>query len=160
MEIIDSNLSAAINLLDTDLTGVDISRPMIAKGTVEFVISEIRVEQNKAKTGDNCNIVLKTVNKEKAAVAKQGAGGDIVNPGFTLIHTISLTTTEKYDAEAIKRNLKGFRHAVTGLETGAFGPVDQYLGKHVFASVGIDEDESGKFPPKNEIRRFVPAKKA
>ena len=138
-----------IDILSANLTDVDISRPMLAAGVVDLVVSEMKVEPNKTGDKQNLNIVFKTVNNERSVK------GDTLNPGFTLFHTVSLTPTEKYTVDRIGQSLKSIRVAATGDTSGSFAPVDQYVGKVLTAKVYVEEDKNGVYPAQNRIKQFV-----
>lgn len=138
-----------IDILSADLSSVDVSRPMLAAGVVELVVSDLKVEPNKDGTKQNLNMVLKTTSNERSS------RGDTLSPGFTLFHTVSLTPTEKYTAERIGQSLKGIRLAATGESGGTFAPIDQYIGKTLTAKVYVEEDKNGVYPAQNRIKSFV-----
>ncbi len=138
-------------LLETDLTSVDILRPLIKPGPVEFEVSDIKKEKTK-KQKNTLTITLKTINMEKSVK------NEVINPGFVLTHRISLDETEKYDSTRIMQELKKFRAGVTGNEKGSFMPLDQYLHLHVIGSVSVESDDTGEYPDQNRIRSFTKVK--
>lgn len=142
-----------MGILDTDLTSVDISRPLLSKGAVRFVVSELKVEPSKDGSKENLTITLKTDQDHK------DVKGNPIRPGFMLTHRISLTPTEKYPEDRIAAELKRFRLAVTGEDSGSFAPLDQYVGKNVDANVDVESDPDGKYPDQNRVRWILPSKK-
>lgn len=138
-----------IDILTSDLTTVDVSRPLLAAGVVELSVAEMKVEPNKDGSKQNLNITFKTVNNERSTK------GDVLNPGMVIFHTISLTPTEKYTSDRIMQSLKMLRTAITGDKGGAFAPVDQYLGKTLSAKIFVDEDKNGVFPTQNRVKTFI-----
>lgn len=139
-----------LNILNEDLTTVDTSRPLLAKASIDLQVASLKLEPNKAGTGQNINIMFKTVNPERST------SQETINPGFPVFHTMSVTPTEKFTPDMIKKNLRLFQVACDGESAaGKFGDGQQYVGKTLTAIVGIREDASGSYPPSNTISRFV-----
>jgi len=134
-------------LLDDDLSDVDTSFPLLAEGVYDMVIKEVKLEENKAKTGNN--VVIKVATTVPAKSVK----GEHLNPGMVLTNYISTVEVPgKYDRDAIKRNLATFVQA-TGLG-GAINPMDRFKDKIVRCKVKVRPPE-GQYEAANDIR-FVP----
>jgi hypothetical protein len=147
-----------MNLLTTDLTNVDISRPLLPKGgPVRLTITEMKVEKSKDGQKDLLVTTFKTVFKCKSAPNSQGATVDL-NPGFTMIDRMTLTPSEKRSEEQILGDLARRRSEILGSAAGSFMPLEQYLNKQVDAMIGIEVDESGAFGDQNRIKKLAPVK--
>lgn len=139
----------SIDILNQDLSSVDTSRPLLAAGNVELTVAEMKVEPNKKQTGQNLNIVFKTVNSERSVK------GETIAPGFPVFHTVSLTPTEKYTPESIQRSIKSLLEGLYGHANcpKTFGTTDDHLSKTCTAKLIVEE--SDQYPPSNRINRFV-----
>lgn len=158
-----------MNLLNEDLTKVDISRPVLKKGgPLRFVVAEMKKEKTKAtanQSDDKASWMLVTT--FKTVFPWEGTKeGERINAGFTLTERVMLTPTEGKgdkrgrDEEMILKDLKRLRMAILGEEKGSVGnflPLDQYLRKEVDAIIDIEEDESGQYGPQNRLRKMQPA---
>tara|TARA_R110000787_G_scaffold8323_5_gene27794 strand:- start:401 stop:844 length:444 start_codon:yes stop_codon:yes gene_type:complete len=138
-------------LLNEDLGDIDTSRPILKETIATMRVKEMQVKSNKAETGNNLEITLVTME------TLPNRKGDDVNANFPVFDIISLTPTEKYDADAIKRRLKEVRVAVHGPGEGAFGTPAEYIGLELEVKIGIQEDKTGKYSDRNVIKRYLPA---
>lgn len=131
----------------TDLSSVETGYPVLPAGLYEVTVAEIKTEANKAQTGHNLKMKLTLVN---GATDREGKP---VNPGFPLFDLISLVKTEKYDPlPALAR----FREAATGTKSGAFMPLEQYMGATLIAQVKIES--STEYGDRNRIVRYTQKK--
>src|ERR1041385_995658 len=87
--------------LDFNINDVDTARPRVPAAVYEFQVDKARVEQNKAKNGELLILDLKPTQP------LQATSGETIQ-SFALIHRISLTPTENYPVDSIKRNLASF----------------------------------------------------
>jgi hypothetical protein len=136
-------------LLSTDMSKVDTSFPLIKEGLYDVVVDDISLVDNKAKTGKNIMIKLKTT------AQTQDVKGNVMNPGMVLTTYIALAESEKYDKEAIKRNVATFVQSV-GQGITQLAPLDQFKGKIVRVKVKVRPPE-GQYEAANDVR-FVPLK--
>lgn len=137
-----------LNFNDLDLTNTDTSMPLLAGGLYKFTVSEIAAVDNKKKTGQNLKIKLKL-----EETVKDTRGGE-VHAGYPIFDTTSLVKTEKFDP---RRRLAEFQEAVLGTK-GHFLPLDQYLGKEVWAKVVVESSE--EYGDQNRVSRYVKPKEA
>lgn len=140
------------NILDTDLTGVDPSYPLLPAGAYVFKIGDLKLEKTKDQVGDM--LVIKLVLEQKA---KDDKGRDVF-PGHVITDRISLQTTPKYDEEAIRKRLKAVQLAVYGESAcpPKFMPLDQYLNRQVTVKLRIESDEKGQYDDSNRIAKYLP----
>jgi len=136
------------SILDTDLSTVDMSKPLVTTGLVELIVDSVKIEPT-STGGQRINTVLKLVNRQK------GTKGEDINPGYPIFHGMSITPTEKYSIERIKQAIKELQLACGPDPVGAFGNGQQYVGQKVMAMLVIKEDAKGEYPAKNEVKRFV-----
>lgn len=127
-----------MDLLNVDLTSIDISRPLL-EGVFKVKVANLLVVPNKAGDGQNLSYTL------TLAQGAMSAQGKPVEEGFPISGSISLKSTERYSEEAVMARLKQFRLCFTGEETGSFAPLDQYIGREGFVrlrrEVGLDGAE-------------------
>lgn len=153
----DSISPDALATLSSDLKDVNPNMPVLKADIYTLAVSEIALVPSKNKPGKtNLQIKLKTTEDSVDTDNKH------IGKGWTITHTISVDKTDRYDpAPALKR----FRTAVTGEESGAFMPLEQYKDKLVKARVTVqgerpEKDESGNltgriFPPSNTIAAWA-----
>ena len=147
-----------MNLLTKDLSNVDISRPLLEKGLTRFEVAEVKVEKSKDGLKDLLVFTFKTVFKAKSRPNKDGVVTDI-NPGFTIIDRLTITTSEKRDESLIEKDLAQRQVEILGVQKReGFLPLEQYLHKHVDALVDIEVDKEGKYGDQNRLRKIQPAK--
>lgn len=139
------------SFLDEDLSGVDTSMPLVKEGIYELKVDEIEKIPNKAEDGELLKFKFKTTS------AMESVDGQPIAEGYTLFHQISITPTEKYTKDAIKRNVAAFVQAAGGTH---LMPLEQWKGKIVQAKVKVQGERTNKetgesYPPRNEIKSFV-----
>ena len=140
----DTNQDLAV-LLNTDLTSVDRSTPLIKPGVYDVVIKTMEVKDGKKPDAKNLNISL------ALAQGAETQDGKTVNPGFMLFDLVSLTKTEKYNPA---ERLADIQLAAFGEQRPGFRIMD-YIGKTVQVSVKIeDADEEAGYPAKNRVSRY------
>jgi len=93
-------------LLDTDLSSIDTSFPVIASGIYDLVIKDSKVEPNKAGDGDLWTVQLATT------TPVQTIKGETLAPGQVVFNRMSLKPTDKYTKDAIAKNVARFLQAV------------------------------------------------
>lgn len=142
-------------LANEDLSSVDTSYPKLKPGTYEFLISAITKETSERTGGTYLALTLNLVSEDG-----ETPEGKPVPAGYVINHNISLTPTEKFDADAVKRNLCMFLDA---LETGRQWDetLDLYKGKTLWAKTKIqpervDEATGDTYDARSAISRFLP----
>lgn len=145
-----------------DLGSVDTSRPFLPNGVYEMTVQKIEVvDQKSPKTGKNLAIQLGLVEPAMSMPNDKGEQRQL-NPGFPVFDTISLTKTFKEDGspkyDPLPRLAK-FRAAATGSQSGAFTPVEQYIGakllvKVSFSATNVDKNGTD-YGPKNSVQDYV-----
>lgn len=135
----------AIDILGQDLSSTDTDFPALEAGTVDCVISDCKVEAQKApKTGQNLMIKLKTAMPWKTTT------GVMKPPGFPIRDIVGLTPSENYNP---KQRLAAIREAVLGDKNGAFGDPAQYIGKPVTVRIKVESSE--EFGNQTKVASYV-----
>jgi hypothetical protein len=134
------------SLLNSDLGGVDTSRPLL-KGLAELEVIEAGLRENSAKDGQGVNIVCKTLTD------MTDTNGNPVRAGFKVFINCSLKETPKYSAADIKKNLAIIKEGITGTKTGSFLPIEQFIGQKFMAQLTPKLDE--QFGDKTVVSRYV-----
>lgn len=161
----DPNIPPA--LLDLDLGTIDTSFPVIRGGMYELVITDATVERTAAGTGDMLTVKFATT------IDVKGVKGEDYKAGkTTLFHRVGLTPTDKYDHEAIAKNvarlIQAVKPPVSGIKVvdifnGGLATACKVLqGRMVQAKVealpeGLDKKSGKTLPPRNEITQLVKA---
>lgn len=140
-----------IDLLNEDLSGVDTSLPIIIEGMYDLEVFSIAKEPSKDGAKENINLVLHTT--ETASTTTR----DVVQKGFPIFHTISITPTEKYSVEQIKRKLAELTQAV-GVRS--INPLEAIKGRIVRTKIVIEPERTDKatgrtYEPRNAVRLFM-----
>lgn len=138
------------SILDEDLSSVDTSMPLLTKAIYDMSIDDISLVENKAKTGQNLKIKIKTTTD---AVSTRG---EPIRSGWPLTTYISLVPTEEYTKDSINRALARFMKAVEGKAT-SINPISRFKGKIVRVSVDISPAHDG-FPEGNTVKSFMEVK--
>lgn len=139
--------------LSTNVSDIDLSRPLAPASNYELSITDAKLEDNKKKDGQN--LVIKTKSTREIKSVK----GDIMPAGsLVLTQYVSLTPSEKYTnkmiAQGIARLAKGL-----GLP-GSITPRDvinnptMLNGKFGIFKVKINQ-ETAEFPEGNAIAGIV-----
>ena len=148
-----------LNELDAlDLSTVQTALPVLPAGVYEVIVSELKFDENKAKTGKLLNIKLTLVNPCKSLPDDKGATRE-VNQGFPLFDRISAVRTFKDDGIEVKYDplprFAAFKEGVLGDKTGAFMPLEQYAGKKVGVRIAVEDD--AEFGRKNVVKKYIKA---
>lgn len=136
---------AKIDLNNVDLTKVE-ARPIIRDSVVEVQCVKVEVKSNKAGTGQVMNLHLKTVNEQT------NTKGNPVGAGHLLFHTVSITPTEKYDEEAIARQLVEIQLGFLGEKTPEFD-TDDIMMK--VAKAKVSYENTAEYGEQNRIKGFI-----
>lgn len=152
-------MSDVLNELESlDMTTVQTALPVLKAGTYEVVVAELKFDENKAQTGKLLNIKLTLTTPAKAETGLDGIERD-VSPGFPIFDRISAVRTFKEDGTTVKYDpiprFAAFKEGVTGSKTGAFMPIEQYIGKKVGVRLAVEDDE--QFGRKNVVKRYIKA---
>lgn len=139
---------SVLDILNQDLTDVDMSNPLLPKGDYPLEVKKVEQVESKNKPG-NYLVKIQLATTEDY----QSVSGEPIPKGTYLFDQISLTPTEKYTKLNIQKRCKAFRQACTGETSGAFGPLEQYVGRTVNARVRIDEADDN-YPARNSIARY------
>lgn len=138
--------------LSADVSSVDTSFPRALAGLYELTIVEAKTEPNKAQTGENFVLKLKSTGPVKCTDEQT------LPPGaFTITHRVGMAVTEKYSHEGIKKNLAAIGQAahLSGITLRQMVTAPSPLiGRTVIAKVGI-RPETAEFSESNEIKQFV-----
>lgn len=146
-----------MNLLTQDLTKVDTSRLLLAKG--QPMRFKVDMKLGNAKNGKSMLITTySSAFKGKSEPTKDGTVVDL-NPGFKIISNTMVETTGDLTEEQIMKSLARIQEEILGTKTSQFMPLEQYIGKEVDAIVEIEEDASGKYGPQNRLKKITPAKR-
>ncbi len=136
------------SILTNDTSSVDLSLPLLPKGEYVLAISEVKLGDSNKGKNDLVRIKLKTTEPTLDAT-----GQETLRPGHPVYDQISLTPTDKYPQENIVRRLTAFQRAA-GFMTGAFFPVERFVGQTVKAVVDI-QPAQGQYDEKNNIARYL-----
>lgn len=138
------------DLLDTDVSGIDTSFPRIVAGLYELSIATAEKVANKAGTGENLKLTLKTTQPAT------DTSGSPVPAGFTITTYIALTETGKYTQQMIAKALASLMKSA-GMSGSPRTIIDNpalLVGKVVTAKVSINK-ETDEFAESNGIKGFV-----
>lgn len=139
-----------IPILSTDLSNVDVSRPIIDQTQTDFTIQGIEVKENEKEPGQFSLVISMVTNyTTKSTKAVE------LKPGFKVTDRILLTPVGKMTQEMIEQQLKRFMLACG--RNGAFGDPASYAGTVVTAKVLVEEDKTGKYDPQNRFRYIAKA---
>lgn len=141
-----------MNLLEnTDLTGVDISRPII-NGLVRCQIASVEPESKDGK--DNLNVKLVT------AEAATDINNKPVNPGFTHTDRILLTPTGGLTDQMIMEKLARVQCAALKQDKpqGPFAPLERYVGQFVNVRFAPRQDKNDPSITRQDIKSYTAVK--
>lgn len=141
-----------LNNIDIDLTGVEISRPLLPRQTLKVRTGDVRVERRDG-TGPK-RLVIPLILEQPGTDSK----GEEVGPGFTIIDSMLLEPTGKLTLEDIKRMLGQFQAAVKKLDKpdpGAFGNAADYSGREVMATFDIRTDSKDASKQYQSVKRYT-----
>jgi hypothetical protein len=136
------------------MAGVDTTMPLVSDGDYECQITASAVEPNKARTGHNWNLTLKTVDPVTATDGRE------MSSATFFVNNIALQPTDtSTDPEGFKRNIAAAMDAIFGT-VKATRPifnravVEGSLGRRVVANVYISEYPEGSGVRSNKVRRI------
>lgn len=147
----EGSVSAApVDPMDIDVSDVDTSFPRLAANVYTLEVSKSEVVDNKAGTGKNLKVQLKTV---EPSISTEG---EPLPAGTFITTNISLTPTERYSQASVNKAVTLLMQSA-GL-TGKISIVRDnpaiLEGKQVTAKVGIQK-ETDEYPESNKIIAFV-----
>jgi len=144
--------------LDTNVSDIDVSYPIIPAGIHEFKITKTEKKPTK-KGGEMIVISL------QATSPKQSIKGDMVQ-NFTLTHNLVITPTEKLQLVDIGKNIAKVAQAaeirgVTAREI--INNPQQLVGRVVNVKTSVSQErtdpETGQiYEPRSEVHSFVAKK--
>lgn len=140
-----------MDLLNADLTTVDITRALMKKGPMTFTVADVKIEKSKDQKKD---LVVFTF---KSKYESEDTKGGKLKPGFTITDRTTITPGGDLTEEKIMTSLARRREELTGDHSGKFAPVEQYIGKEVEALVDIETDRTGQYGDQNRLRKIKPA---
>jgi len=137
------------DLANTDLNAIDTSRPVLAPGTYEFLVKDVKKDES--RKGTPCLSMQLLLQAEAQTVD----GKTLAIGSVTVFHKIWLVTTEKYD---YKQDLARFMDAVLG--SRHWDPtLEAYKGQTLTAVTGVENStnpETGEsYPPREQIKRLI-----
>lgn len=137
------------DILSTDLTSIDLSRPVLKAAQGRLKVAKIEAKDTKSG-GRKLSIRLTTEDNQESTK------GDVVNPGFGLFYDITLTSPGAKAGFAGMRDekLAKFRHAATGSQAGSFGDPSQYEGAILLGTWKVIERNDGT-GEMNEVVKLV-----
>jgi hypothetical protein len=139
--------------LNLDLNGVDTASPVLEANSYVAEIAEVKVVENKAKTGNNLVVVFKTCSTATSVQGRAEGKSDDVKPGWTLRQFMPLQQSENPDAPDYRKQLAALQDAVEGTTKDSrsqFNPYT-YVGRQVLLRVTVKDDET--YGLTNEIRK-------
>jgi hypothetical protein len=149
---INARLALSADPLDTDVSSIDTSFPRALPNIYEMTVDDAQTRPNKAGTGNNLVLKLKSLSEVPTT-----DGGTLPGGSFTLTHNVSLAPTEKYTPTNIAKNLAGIAQAagLSGITPRQIIDSPMLLvGKTVRVKVGIRK-ETAEYPESNEVKQFV-----
>lgn len=144
-------VTPTFDILNEDLSGVDTTLPLIVEGIYDLAVFKLSKDPSKDGTKENLNIVLHTTETANTTTR------DTVQKGFPLFHVISLTPTEKYTVEQIKRKLAEFTQAVG---VPSINPMESIVGRVVRTKVIVEPERTNKetgqtYDARNSVKMFL-----
>lgn len=136
--------------LNIELKGIDTSMPRLEAGEYLCSIKEVKMEENKAKTGHN--MVVQFATMEDA----QSTTGDTLAPGWTLSKYYPLQQSENEKAPDFRRDICRLVDAAFKIEDDSDRPdlneetLLQLVGQEVVVKVALRE--SDEYGIQNEIK--------
>lgn len=131
-------------MLNSDLSGIDTSYPVLEAGIVTCVIAKCYQGVSKEKKTPGVFFELTTQHATKTTT-------QLTKPaGFLLRDTVWLTPSDTYDPRV---RLAQIKEAVFGDKAGSFGDPAGYVGKPV--TVRIKVEASAEFGNQNKVQAYV-----
>lgn len=143
--------TAVEDILGLDLSAVETTRPVVAKGSYLATITDVKTAPMKEESrGSNLLVTY------KLEVGAQSTDPTVpINPGFTLTQRIALlidpqTEGEERSKSISMQTLARIKEATGFPKEGGFAPLDRYVGKPVMISVSVRKAE-GQFAESNDV---------
>ena len=126
------------DILSTDLTGVDVTRPMLKAANGRLKIARAEIKDTKTG-GKKVSFRLTTEDNQEST------RGDSISPGFGLFYDITISSPDAKPGFAGMRDekLKKFRIAAVNDSRGSFGDPQQYVGAIVLGTWKVVERQDG-----------------
>jgi hypothetical protein len=138
--------------LDIDLTGVDISRPLLPRQNIRCLIGDLRIERSEPSKPRS--LIIPLTLDEPAKDTK----GDTVNPGFVVTDRILIDPTGGLTQVMINERLARFQVAALGLDKpGPFGDLSQYAGRKVTVTFDVRPDKQNPEMLYQDCKRYSKA---
>jgi hypothetical protein len=138
---------------NADLTGIDVSRPLLPKQVLTVRTGDVRIE--KSDDGSKRYLVVPLVLEETGKDTK----GNPVNVGFSVTDRLLLTPTGGLTQQMINEKLARFQTAVLATDKpGPFGQLDQYQGKLVRVQFDVRADKQDPDNQFQDVRRYMATK--
>lgn len=136
--------------LDENINDVNTDYPILPASWYVFRIDGAKKEPNRAGTGENLVVPLKLV--EPA----QDKKGETVSPGMVLTHRCSVTPTEKYTVDMLKKNVSRLAKAAGLICTvrDIINNPSMLDGKALKVKVKVNK-ETSEFPESNGAGDFA-----
>lgn len=141
--------------------------PLLKSGKiVRFLVSNIEIEEAKSegavayanetgKVPQNVKVTVTTENEERSST------DEVIHKGFGVTTYFPLYPSGKQTVAQVRGNILQFCFAVLG-KNASVSPADLrdnpdlFKGKVVDAKVTIQEDKTGKYGPRNNLRFVIP----
>lgn len=139
-----------LDILTEDLSGVDTSMPLIRDELYEVKLASLKVGKTKAGKG-SLNLRFDTLNETKDIEGKH------VNSGYPLFHQVTLTPSEKYTKDQIKKAVAQIAQALKVKTL-----TEQCVGLKCLVKTRVrkereDETTGEVYPARVEIKSFKAA---
>jgi hypothetical protein len=133
MEVTESGAPMGLDILNSkDLSTTSTEYPLLSAGLARVVVHKLEVAPNKAGTGHNLKLQIKTTSE----LPLHGGGKQAA--GHVLLETISVTKSEKYDPN------------VKETPSGGWGSLLGQTG-----DVRLKVEESAEFGDRNRVASWI-----
>jgi hypothetical protein len=137
--------------LDIDLTGVDLSRPLLPRQTLRARIGEVKLEKQENR---GRNLIIPLTLEEPG----QDTAGRTVNPGFVVTDRILVDPTGGLTQEMINERLARLQVAALKLDRpGRFNAAD-LVGKEVLVTFDVRADKTDASKSYQDVKRYSAVK--
>lgn len=126
------------DILNTDLTGIDVSRPILL-GSVRCKVGTLKTEK---KDNGVQNILIPLTTEENARSTK---GGDPIPPGFAVTERICVDTPNSNEKFVEMRNVKMKKFQLACGQDGPFAPLERYEGAIVNVRFDVREKDGVEY---------------
>lgn len=146
-------MTTNVDPMDMNVSDIDTSFPRLAANVYELEITSADKVDNKAGTGQNLKVSMKTTSE---GISTQG---EKLPAGVLLTSNISMTPTEKYSQQSIAKALASLMKSagLTGSPRSLIDDPGQLIGKVVTAKVGVQK-ETDEYPESNSVKSFLAKK--